>query len=138
MWEIILCISIILFVMSQTLLKLEKKNYIVSSCLFLMTMGLCAGLLFIIYLPFNNIDAIKLSGYSQSIIAGIFFFIANIGWMYAIRNASSLYLVRTIMAALETILLLFVSYFIFKKQISMVNLLGIIIVIPSIYLIMIE
>lgn len=133
MWEVILCISIVLFVISQTLLKLEKLNYILSACLFLMTMGLCASLLFIIYLPYNTTN---FSGYSLSITAGIFFFIGNIGWLYSIRNASSLYLVRIIMAALETILLLFISYFIFNKQISYINVLGIIIVIPSIYMIM--
>jgi multidrug transporter EmrE-like cation transporter len=132
-WIIYIWIAIVFFVMGQICLKYDKLDALTSCCYFTIAMGM-VGLL---TLGYKYIKERKREGPSMyAIIAGILFFFGNMLWIFSIKSAPSLSLIRIMMAGGETLLLLFASYIVFKEKIiSLVNAVGIALILAGVYLI---
>ena len=61
-----------------------------------------------------------------SLLAGIVFFFGNMFWIFSIKNAPSLSIIRSVMAGGETLLLLLVGYFLFKQTLTIQDVIGIV------------
>lgn len=137
MWIYFLLLSILFFVGGQVMLRYDKgTSVLLSSSCFFMVSGLLGLLLFLYYNTVHTANATTaVWKYSKlGLLAGVCFFFGNLLWIYCIQNAPSLSLVRVIMAACETILLVIVGYLLFKEQLLVVNVVGFAVVLVGIYL----
>lgn len=135
-WILFVLISIIFFVLGQTFLKFDKNNGIISCCYFTISTGVI-GFLTLIYLLNNNINNdIKIDNkIIYSSLAGILFFFGNLFWIYSIKDAPSLSLIRVIMAGGETALLLLVGYLLFNQYLSLRQVIGTILILLGVHVI---
>ena len=134
-WILFIFIAIIFFVLGQVFLKYDKNDGFVSCCFFTMSMGI-VGLLTLLYLNQKRNESKKIfrdkSLIKYSILAGILFFFGNLCWIYSIKNAPSLALIRVIMAGGETLLLLLVGYLLFKQTINWKHFIGILLILSGV------
>ena len=135
-WKYSICIGTAFFVASQILLKksfTDSNDYIRTLLYFTLAITIMTIIGFIIYSD-NVITKLDNQHYS-AFIAGLFFFIGLIFWIYSISMKTKLGIIRTFMAGFETIILFGVGYMIFNEKINISQLIGIISILLGIYLI---
>jgi len=135
-WKYSICIGTAFFVASQILLKKsfnDSNDYIRTLLYFTLAITIMTIIGFIIYSD-NVITKLDNQHYS-AFIAGLFFFIGLIFWIYSISMKTKLGIIRTFMAGFETIILFGVGYMIFNEKINISQLIGIISTLLGIYLI---
>ena len=123
-WTIFIFISIIFFVLGQIFLKYDSNDAVISACYFTISMGI-TGFLVLLYILQNNKNVVN-NQILFSLLAGIVFFFGNMFWIFSIKNAPSLSIIRTFMAGGETLLLFLVGYFLFKQTLTIQDVIGII------------
>ena len=135
-WKYSICIGTVFFVASQILLKksfTDSNDYIRTLLYFTLAITIMTIIGFIIYSD-NVITKLDNQHYS-AFIAGLFFFIGLIFWIYSISMKTKLGIIRTFMAGFETIILFGIGYMIFNEKINISQLIGIISTLLGIYLI---
>jgi len=135
-WKYSICIGTAFFVASQILLKksfTDSNDYIRTLLYFTLAITIMTIIGFIIYSD-NVITKLDNQHYS-AFIAGLFFFIGLIFWIYSISMKTKLGIIRTFMTGFETIILFGVGYMIFNEKINISQLIGIISILLGIYLI---
>ena len=135
-WKYSICIGTAFFVASQILLKksfTDSNDYIRTLLYFTLAITIMTIIGFIIYSD-NVITKLDNQHYS-AFIAGLFFFIGLIFWIYSISMKTKLGIIRTFMAGFETIILFGVGYMIFNEKIDTSQLIGVISILLGIYLI---
>lgn len=132
-WTIFIFISIIFFVLGQTFLKYDSNDGIISACYFTISMGV-TGFLVLLYMIQNNQNILN-NNIMFSLLAGIVFFFGNMFWIFSIKNAPSLSIIRTIMAGGETLLLLLVGYLVFKQTLTIQDLIGMVFILLGVNII---
>lgn len=134
LWVIFIFVAILFFVLGQVCLKYDKNDGVVSCCYFTMAMGI-VGIFTLLFL--TQFNKVKLnfkdkSIFFYSVLAGILFFFGNLFWIYSIKTAPSLALIRVIMAGGETALLLLVGYMLFKQIITFKHFIGILLILAGV------
>jgi multidrug transporter EmrE-like cation transporter len=71
----------------------------------------------------------------NAFIAGIFFFIGLILWIYSISMKTNLGIIRSFMAGFETLLLFSVGYMVFNEKINTPHVIGVLAILGGVYLI---
>ena len=135
-WEYSICIGTVFFVASQVFLKKSFDNsddYIRTLLYFTLAITIMTIIGFIIYSD-TVITKIDNQHYS-AFIAGIFFFIGLILWIYSISMKTKLGIIRTFMSGFETIILFGVGYLIFNEKINRTQSIGALSILLGIYLI---
>ena len=135
-WEYSICIGTVFFVASQVFLKKSfdfSDDYIRTLLYFTLAITIMTIIGFIIYSD-TVITKIDNQHYS-AFIAGIFFFIGLILWIYSISMKTKLGIIRTFMAGFETIILFGVGYLIFNEKINRTQSIGVLSILLGIYLI---
>ena len=132
-WTIFIFISIIFFVLGQTFLKYDPNDGIVSVCYFTISMGI-TGFLVLLYMIQNNKNVLN-NQIIFSLLAGIVFFFGNMFWIFSIKSAPSLSIIRTIMAGGETLLLLLVGFIVFKQTLTIQDVIGMILILLGVNII---
>ena len=132
-WTIFIFISIIFFVLGQTFLKYDSNDGIISACYFTISMGV-TGFLVLLYMIQNNQNILN-NNIMFSLLAGIVFFFGNMFWIFSIKNAPSLSVIRTIMAGGETLLLLLVGYLLFKQTLTIQDVIGMVFILLGVNII---
>ena len=135
-WEYSICIGTVFFVASQVFLKKSFDNsddYIRTLLYFTLAITIMTIIGFIIYSD-TVITKIDNQHYS-AFIAGIFFFIGLILWIYSISMKTKLGIIRTFMTGFETIILFGVGYLIFNEKINRTQSIGALSILLGIYLI---
>lgn len=135
-WKYSICIGTVFFVASQILLKksfTDSNDYIRTLLYFALAITIMTIIGFIIYSD-NVITKIDNQHYN-AFIAGLFFFIGLIFWIYSISMKTKLGIIRTFMTGFETIILFGVGYMIFNEKIDTSQLIGVISILLGIYLI---
>tara|TARA_B110000285_G_scaffold119782_1_gene135532 strand:- start:114 stop:542 length:429 start_codon:yes stop_codon:yes gene_type:complete len=135
-WEYSICIGTVFFVASQVFLKKSFDNsddYIRTLLYFTLAITIMTIIGFIIY---SDTVITKLDNqHYNAFIAGIFFFIGLILWIYSISMKTKLGIIRTFMAGFETIILFGVGYLIFNEKINRTQSIGVLSILLGIYLI---
>ena len=135
-WEYSICIGTVFFVASQVFLKKSFDNsddYIRTLLYFTLAITIMTIIGFIIY---SDTVITKLDNQHYSaFIAGIFFFVGLIFWIYSISMKTKLGIIRTFMAGFETIILFGVGYLIFNEKINRTQSIGVLSILLGIYLI---
>jgi len=135
-WKYSICIGTVFFVASQIFLKKsfnDSNDYIRTLLYFALAITIMTIIGFIIYSD-NVITKIDNQHYN-AFIAGLFFFIGLIFWIYSISMKTKLGIIRTFMTGFETIILFGVGYMIFNEKIDTSQLIGVISILLGIYLI---
>ena len=135
-WEYSICIGTVFFVASQVFLKKSFDNsddYIRTLLYFTLAITIMTIIGFIIY---SDTVITKLDNqHYNAFIAGIFFFIGLILWIYSISMKTKLGIIRTFMSGFETIILFGVGYLIFNEKINRTQSIGVLSILLGIYLI---
>jgi len=135
-WEYSICIGTVFFVASQVFLKKSFDNsddYIRTLLYFTLAITIMTIIGFIIY---SDTVITKLDNqHYNAFIAGIFFFVGLIFWIYSISMKTKLGIIRTFMAGFETIILFGVGYLIFNEKINRTQSIGVLSILLGIYLI---
>jgi len=135
-WEYSICIGTVFFVASQIFLKKsfnDSNDYIRTLLYFTLAITIMTIIGFIIY---SDTVITKLDNqHYNAFIAGIFFFIGLILWIYSISMKTKLGIIRTFMAGFETIILFGVGYLIFNEKINRTQSIGVLSILLGIYLI---
>lgn len=135
-WEYSICIGTVFFVASQIFLKKSFDNsddYIRTLLYFTLAITIMTIIGFIIY---SDTVITKLDNqHYNAFIAGIFFFIGLILWIYSISMKTKLGIIRTFMSGFETIILFGVGYLIFNEKINRTQSIGALSILLGIYLI---
>jgi drug/metabolite transporter (DMT)-like permease len=135
-WEYSICIGTVFFVASQVFLKKSFDNsddYIRTLLYFTLAITIMTIIGFIIY---SDTVITKLDNqHYNAFIAGIFFFIGLILWIYSISMKTKLGIIRTFMTGFETIILFGVGYLIFNEKINRTQSIGVLSILLGIYLI---
>ena len=135
-WEYSICIGTVFFVASQIFLKKSFDNsddYIRTLLYFTLAITIMTIIGFIIY---SDTVITKLDNqHYNAFIAGIFFFIGLILWIYSISMKTKLGIIRTFMTGFETIILFGVGYLIFNEKINRTQSIGVLSILLGIYLI---
>jgi drug/metabolite transporter (DMT)-like permease len=135
-WEYSICIGTVFFVASQVFLKKsfnDSNDYIRTLLYFTLAITIMTIIGFIIY---SDTVITKLDNqHYNAFIAGIFFFIGLILWIYSISMKTKLGIIRTFMAGFETIILFGVGYLIFNEKINRTQSIGVLSILLGLYLI---
>ena len=135
-WEHSIFIGTLFFVTSQFFLKKSfdhSDNYIRTFLYFTLGITMMSIIGFIIHSE-NVITKLNNQHYN-AFIAGIFFFIGLILWIYSISMKTKLGIIRTFMAGFETIILFGVGYLIFNEKINRTQSIGVLSILLGLYLI---
>ena len=135
-WEHSIFIGTLFFVTSQFFLKKSfdhSDNYIRTFVYFTLAITMMSIIGFIIHSE-NVITKLNNQHYN-AFIAGIFFFIGLILWIYSISMKTKLGIIRTFMAGFETIILFGVGYLIFNEKINRTQSIGVLSILLGLYLI---
>lgn len=135
-WEHSIFIGTLFFVTSQFFLKKSfdhSDNYIRTFLYFTLGITMMSIIGFIIQSE-NVITKLDNQHYN-AFIAGIYFFIGLILWIYSISMKTKLGIIRTFMSGFETIILFGVGYLIFNEKINRTQSIGVLSILLGIYLI---
>lgn len=124
--------------MSQVQVFLKKSfdhsdNYIRTFVYFTLAITMMSIIGFIIHSE-NVITKLNNQHYN-AFIAGIFFFIGLILWIYSISMKTNLGIIRSFMAGFETLLLFSVGYMVFNEKINTPHVIGVLAILGGVYLI---
>ena len=135
-WKYSICIGTVFFVASQIFLKKsfdDSNDYIRTLLYFTLAITIMTIIGFIIY---SDTVITKLDNqHYNAFIAGIFFFIGLILWIYSISMKTKLGIIRTFMAGFETITLFGIGYLIFNETINITHAIGVMSILFGIFMI---
>lgn len=135
-WEHSIFIGTLFFVTSQFFLKKSfdhSDNYIRTFLYFTLGITMMSIIGFIIQSE-NVITKLDNQHYN-AFIAGIYFFIGLILWIYSISMKTKLGIIRTFMAGFETITLFGIGYLIFNETINITHAIGVMSILFGIFMI---
>ena len=135
-WKYSICIGTVFFVAIPIFLKKsfdDSNDYIRTLLYFTLAITIMTIIGFIIY---SDTVITKLDNqHYNAFIAGIFFFIGLILWIYSISMKTKLGIIRTFMAGFETITLFGVGYLIFNETINITQAIGVMSILFGIFMI---
>ena len=135
-WEHSIFIGTLFFVTSQFFLKKSfdhSDNYIRTFLYFTLGITMMSIIGFIIHSE-NVITKLDNQHYN-AFMAGIYFFIGLILWIYSISMKTNLGIIRSFMAGFETLLLFSVGYMVFNEKINTPHVIGVLAILGGVYLI---
>lgn len=130
-WIITTILASILFVVGQVFLNIVASDPLCGALWFMIAMGACS----LIALLFTPSSISSYDGLYAG-LGGVAFFVGNILWLYAISKATHISLVRILMACTEIILLLFVGILLYKQTVTVLNVVGLLLILTGIPLIL--
>lgn len=146
-WVTAIFVAVLFFVVGQVYLRKsfdKDSDYLTTWVLFSATVGICVIVSYITMNAYSYSTSLSepivlglrnTTKIIDACIAGIFFGLGNLFWIYSISTKNPIGNIRTIMAGFETLCLFIAGYLVFSETIHCIQGLGVVLILGGIYLI---